>query len=116
MRQRRRPRTSRDPARTTGTDMEWARFVAERDAAFRTLDADRIIAFASDWNLSVPANPTKFWVLVHLVRINSPGLTPEERQASQRWFEDRGLDWRLLSEWVWEDRERIVPRREERHA
>ncbi len=73
-----------------------AAYVRDRDAALRSLDAERIVAFVKQYGLDgeMPqlADPThrSFWPAIHKARAQLRTFSHEEREASNAWLREHG--------------------------
>lgn len=65
-------------------------FVADRNSALLSLDANEILAFASKYSISLPNNPEAFWRGVHKARLEITTMPEEEKAKSLQWLRDRG--------------------------
>lgn len=72
-----------------GIDVE--AFVAERNAALRSLDKARITDYMTRWGIKAPADEETFWGAVHKARCWCNDFTDEEKNASARWLLQHGF-------------------------
>lgn len=69
-----------------------AGYVAERDAAFLSLDRATIEAFCRTYGLPISPKEDVFWGTVHKARTGAKTLPLEARSLSKRWLTERGLE------------------------
>ena len=71
-------------------EQDFSNFVAERDAAYLSMDESRIRAYMTKHGVPAPANPETFWISVHMTRTGAKSLPIEARRESKRWLSERG--------------------------
>lgn len=72
------------------TDATWGQFVADRDAAFLSLDRAQVEEFARKYGIDMSTNDEVFWASVHKGRTAAKNLPTEARRESKRWLLERG--------------------------
>lgn len=65
-------------------------FRKQRNAALRSLDRKKILAFAKRWGTKLPSSDRAFWLGVHKARVSCEDLTHEERKISLDWLREHG--------------------------
>lgn len=72
--------------------MDFKQFVAERDAAFLSMDKAKLLAYFAKWSeIQPPSDEKVFWASVHMARTGALSLPMFERAASKRWLRARNL-------------------------
>ena len=67
-------------------------FVRERDAALRSLDKKKLIAYMDKYGIDwKPMNDLVFWAAVHKARLSAKGFTAAEKKVSVDWLVDHGF-------------------------
>ena len=67
------------------------RYAKERDAAFLSLDKQKIIDFCNKWHICLPNDETVFWCGVHKVIVHTASATAEQRQNSNKWLTEHSF-------------------------
>ncbi len=68
---------------------EIKRYCKERDAVFRALDPDKMIAHAKKWDVPLPAkwaSETAPMAMMHKVRLHINSFSEEEKAVSREWL------------------------------
>ena len=66
--------------------------VQERNAAFLSLDEERIREYMIKWNgVDLPSNPDTFWASVHKAITAVKDLPINFRRQSKKYLTDRGM-------------------------
>jgi hypothetical protein len=71
--------------------METLAFVGERNAALRSLDRNKIEAYARKYGINLPKDEIVFWAGIHKARLQITSFTEEEREVSRRWLKEHGF-------------------------
>lgn len=65
---------------------ELRQYVKDRDAAFLSLDLNKIKAFAKKYGRELPENEEVLWIMIHKVVCNIASATKEQRKNSLMWL------------------------------
>lgn len=74
-------------------EAEIKQFVADRDAAFLSMDKATLLAFSNKWGADLHNAPNEetFWAAIHMARTGAKSLPMDARITSKRWLTERNL-------------------------
>ena len=70
---------------------DYHEYIRDRNDAFLSLNARRIVAHCRRYGIAVPDNPTIFWAGVHKARMLIVTLPLREREQSRDWLLAHGF-------------------------
>ncbi len=67
-------------------------FMRDRDLALKSLNKQKIMDYAKQYNVMLPLDQKTFWAAVHKARIAIMGgvITEEDKQVSREWLRSNG--------------------------
>ena len=72
------------------SDPDFAQFIADRDEALRSLDINKLRAYAAKYGSSLSMNDEIAEIAMHKARTACLNLTEDERALSRDWLVKRG--------------------------
>jgi len=67
-------------------------FVSERNAALRSLDKEKILAYAKKYQIELPREEEIFWAAVHKARLEITAMESAEKEVSRQWLKEHGYE------------------------
>jgi hypothetical protein len=76
--------------------MKMDEFIKDRDAAFLSLDREKILGFLKkyrydEYESQIPADTEAFWAGVHIARVNITTMPKEAKELSWNWLREHGF-------------------------
>jgi hypothetical protein len=65
--------------------------LAERNEALRSIDKEKILAYAEKYRIRWPKDEEIFWAAVHKARLHVTTVPDDEKDKSRQWLKEHGF-------------------------